>query len=158
MVDRAVAVALVEEQRHLKEAAEASSKRALEVLRLQAEIYLQRYKDDHRRLEQELSRLKLSAQNPSKATPTSRLDGARQHGGETAVRPPKDSDERQASVDGDRRCLLCHRDEVSVVFLPCAHQVVCARCNDGYGKKGKAPCPCCRVPIEERIRVFGASC
>ncbi|KAI4372403.1 hypothetical protein MLD38_010641 [Melastoma candidum] len=158
VIDRTAAVALVEEQRRLKEAAEASSKRALEVLRLQAEIDLQRYKDDHRRLEQELSRLKLAAQNPSKALPNSKSDGVRQHGGETVVRPLNDSEERQASVDGDRRCLLCHKDEVSVVFLPCAHQVVCARCSEGYGKKGKAPCPCCRVPIEERIRVFGASC
>ncbi|KAI4371495.1 hypothetical protein MLD38_019723 [Melastoma candidum] len=46
----------------------------------------------------------------------------------------------------------------SVVFLPLAFQVVCTTCSEGYGKKGKAPCPCCHMPIEERIRVFVASC
>lgn len=67
----------------------------------------------------------------------------------------EDSQEKQ--VSSDRECMICLKDEVSVVFLPCAHQVICANCNDNYGKKGKANCPYCRAPIEQRIRVYGAS-
>lgn len=66
-----------------------------------------------------------------------------------------DFDEKESGVN--RECIICLKDEVSVVFLPCAHQVVCATCNDEYATKGKATCPICRVVIEQRIRVFGAS-
>ena len=68
-----------------------------------------------------------------------------------------DLDEKEGGVS--RECIICLKDEVSVVFLPCAHEVLCATCNDEYGNgtKGKATCPICRIAIEQRIRVFGAS-
>ncbi|KAE8661870.1 plant intracellular Ras-group-related LRR protein 5-like [Hibiscus syriacus] len=61
--DKELALAQVEQERCSKEATEAINKRKLEVLRLKIEIDFQRHKDDHQRLEQELSRLKLSAQS-----------------------------------------------------------------------------------------------
>ena len=66
-------------------------------------------------------------------------------------------DYSEKEVNINRECIICMKDEVSIVFLPCAHQVMCASCGDEYGRKGKAACPCCRVPIQQRIRVFGAS-
>ncbi|KAG2326727.1 hypothetical protein Bca52824_009455 [Brassica carinata] len=57
----------------------------------------------------------------------------------------------------DRECLICMKDEVSVVFLPCAHQVVCVSCSESFMGGDKATCPCCRVPVQQRIRVFGAT-
>ncbi|XVF11012.1 hypothetical protein REPUB_Repub07fG0232800 [Reevesia pubescens] len=158
-------LAQVEEERRSKEAAEANNKRKLEALRLKIEIDFQRHKDDHQRLEQELSRLKLSAQSTelnhqSDNLPSGKSEGARPQG-ETIARLlhelDKLEDSSEKEVNCDRECMLCSKDEVSIVFLPCAHQVLCANCNDGYGKKGKATCPCCRVPIEQRIRVFGAT-
>ncbi|GMJ16076.1 PP2CA interacting RING finger protein 1 [Hibiscus trionum] len=160
-----LALAQLEQERRSKEAAEASNKRKLEALRLKIEIDFQRHKDDHQRLEQELSRLKLSAQSTelnhqSDTLLTGKSEGAKPQG-ETIARLLHELDKQQDSseneVGGDRECIICKKDEVSVVFLPCAHQVLCAKCNDSYGKKGKATCPCCRVSIEQRIRVFGAT-
>ncbi|KAL6279705.1 hypothetical protein ACE6H2_016586 [Prunus campanulata] len=159
------ALAQMEEERRAKEAAEASNKRKLEALRLKIEIDFQRHKDDLQRLEQELARLKISAQStellhPSNALPKAISEGAKPQG-ETIAKLLRELDNLENSsereVSCDRECIICMKDEVSVVFLPCAHQVLCASCNDDYGKKGKATCPCCRAPIEHRIRVFGAS-
>ncbi|KAL6183604.1 hypothetical protein ACLB2K_045015 [Fragaria x ananassa] len=159
------ALALVDEERVAKETAEAGNKRKLEALRLKIEIDFQRHKDDLQRLEQELSRLKSSAQStelplPSNALPRGISGGAKPQG-ETIAKLLRELDNLENSeereVSCDRECMICMKDEVSVVFLPCAHQILCANCNDDYGKKGRATCPCCRAPIEHRIRVFGAS-
>ncbi|KAJ8555113.1 hypothetical protein K7X08_012609 [Anisodus acutangulus] len=142
------ALAQVEEERRLKEAAEITNKRKLEALRLRIEIDFQRHKDDLQRLEQDLSRLKAFAQT----TELPEGDVARMLHDFDRL---EDSSEKD--VSGDRECLICMKNEVSVVFLPCAHQVLCANCNNNYGKKGRAICPCCQVPIEQRIRVFGST-
>ncbi|KAK4363362.1 hypothetical protein RND71_018603 [Anisodus tanguticus] len=155
------ASALVEEERRLKEAAEANNKRKLEALRLKIEIDFQRHKDDLQRLEQDLSRLRASTelQNQSANLAAGNNNGEQPHGGDIArmLRELDRFEDSSEKDNSDRECLLCMKDEVSVVFLPCAHQVLCATCNDNYGKKGRAKCPCCRVPIEQRIRVFGAT-
>eukprot|EP00257_Ricinus_communis_P016815 XP_015575100.1 MND1-interacting protein 1 [Ricinus communis] len=158
-------LAQVEEERRSKEAAEASNKRKLEALRLKIEIDFQRHKDDLQRLEQELSRLKASAESPDLNHQLSTLPSGKPEKtkpqGETIARLLHELDKLEDSSDKgancERDCIICMKDEVSIVFLPCAHQVMCASCSDNYGKKGKATCPCCRVPIEQRIRVFGAS-
>ncbi|KAF7127711.1 hypothetical protein RHSIM_Rhsim11G0013300 [Rhododendron simsii] len=159
-----LALAQVDEEQRLKEATEASNKRKHEALRLKIEIDFQRHKDDLQRLEQELSQLKAS-QSADLNHQTNSVSPENHEGtkpqGETIARMLHELDKLEDSLDKevgyDRECLICMKDEVSVVFLPCAHQVLCANCNDDYGKKGKATCPCCRVPIEQRIRVFGAS-
>ncbi|XP_057421308.1 MND1-interacting protein 1-like [Lotus japonicus] len=156
------AFTLVEEERRAKEAAESNNKRKLEALRLKIEIDFQRHKDDLQRLEQELSRLKASAQ-------TAELHHQSPMSGSEGTKPQRDTiakllqeldnleDMSEKEVSSNRECIICMKDEVSVVFLPCAHQVMCASCSDEYGRKGKAACPCCRVQIQQRIRVFGAS-
>ncbi|KAL0393525.1 UNVERIFIED_CONTAM: MND1-interacting protein 1 [Sesamum latifolium] len=138
-------LAQLEEERRLKEASEANNKRKLEALRLKIEIDFQRHKDDLLRLEQEYARLKESAQsteveNQSNDIWTENSNGINPQG-ETIARllheldQLEDSQEKEVSCD--RECMICMKDEVSVVFLPCAHQVICANCNDNYGKKGK---------------------
>ncbi|XP_052170073.1 MND1-interacting protein 1 [Diospyros lotus] len=160
-----LASAQLEEEKRLKEATEANNKRKVEALRLKIEIDFQRHKDDLQRLEQELLRLKSSLQSTelhrqSEGISPANSDGTKPHG-ETIARLlhelDKLEDSSEEEVGHGRECLICTKEEVSVVFLPCAHQVLCASCNNDYGKKGKATCPCCRVPIEQRIRVFGAS-
>ncbi|KAK7330884.1 hypothetical protein VNO77_25090 [Canavalia gladiata] len=159
------ALVLVEEERRSKEAAESNNKRKLEALRLKIEIDFQRHKDDLLRLEQELSRLKASAQSAelhhqSNTSPISDSEGAKPQR-ETIARLLQELDNledfSEKEVNSNRECIICMKDEVSIVFLPCAHQVMCASCSDEYGRKGKATCPCCRVQIQQRIRVFGAS-
>uniref|UniRef100_A0A6N2JYJ5 RING-type domain-containing protein n=1 Tax=Salix viminalis TaxID=40686 RepID=A0A6N2JYJ5_SALVM len=159
------ALALVEEERCSKEAAEADSKRKLEALRLKIEIDFQRHKDDLQRLDQEFSGLKSAAEstelnNQSNALPSGKSERTKPQG-ETIARLLHELDKLENSSDKgancDRECMICMKDEVSIVFLPSGHQVICASCSDNYGKKGRATCPCCRVPIEQKIRVFGAS-
>ncbi|CAL5436527.1 unnamed protein product [Camellia sinensis] len=160
-----LALAQVEEERCLKESTEASNKRKHEALRLKIEIDFQRHKDDLQRLEQELLRLKASVESTELHHQSNNISMANPEGakpqGETIARLLDELDKLDDSSDKevvcDRECLICMKDEVSVVFLPCAHQVLCANCNEDYGKKGKATCPSCRLPIEQRIRVFGAS-
>ncbi|KAK1374939.1 MND1-interacting protein 1 [Heracleum sosnowskyi] len=153
------ALTQLEAERRLKEADEASHKRGHEALRLKIEIDFQRHKDDLQRLEQELARLKLSTEinHQSNNLPVVNTEGT-EHQEETIASMLNELDNHESSENGgsDRKCFFCVKEEVSVVFLPCAHQVLCSDCSDNYGKKGKALCPCCRVPIEQRIRVFGA--
>ncbi|KAK4478036.1 hypothetical protein RD792_017301 [Penstemon davidsonii] len=155
----------LEEERRLKEASEGNNKRRLEALRLKIEIDFQRHKDDLQRLEQEYARLKEAAESTemehqAKEVLTENSNGINPQG-ETIARLLHELDQLENSteneVSNDRECMICLKDEVSVVFLPCAHQVICASCNENYEKKGKAICPYCRVPIEQRILVYGAS-
>ncbi|KAJ4848019.1 hypothetical protein Tsubulata_009351 [Turnera subulata] len=159
------ALTQVEEERCAKEAAEATNKRQLEALRLKIEIDFQRHKDDLQRLEQEFSRLKSSAESTelnqqSNASPLAKPEKTKPQE-ETIASMLDELDRLEGSTEKGagcgRECMICMKDEVCIVFLPCAHQVMCATCSDNYGKKGKATCPCCRVLIEQRIRVFGAS-
>ncbi|KAM3379698.1 MND1-interacting protein 1 [Capsicum galapagoense] len=153
------AVALVEDERRLKEAAEANKKRDLEALRLKIEIDFQRHKDDFQRLEEDLSRLRASTELQNQSANLVTGSNVEQPQGDIAgmlrefgrVEDPSEKD------NSDRECIICLKEEVSVVFLPCAHEVLCATCNDKFGKKGRAKCPRCRVPIDQRIRVFGAT-
>ncbi|KAJ0547264.1 putative transcription factor C2H2 family [Helianthus annuus] len=48
---------------------------------------------------------------------------------------------------------MCLSEEMSVVFLPCAHQVVCTKCNELHEKQGMKDCPSCRGPIQQRVSV-----
>ncbi|XP_073285531.1 MND1-interacting protein 1-like [Primulina huaijiensis] len=156
----------LEEERRLKEASEANNKRKLESMRVKIEIDFQRHKDDLRRLEQEYARLKDSAQSKevedqSNNTMLKNSDDTNLQGRNitTLLRELDllEDDSPEKEVVHDRDCMICMEDEVSIVFLPCAHQVICTNCNENYGKKGRATCLYCRAPIEQRIRVYGAS-
>ncbi|XP_030533489.1 MND1-interacting protein 1-like [Rhodamnia argentea] len=128
-----LANAQLKEEKRALEAAKADSKKRLEDLRLRTETEMKLYRDKVLRLEQELSDLKIAAGN-TEATPMHELD-----------------------VQDHRKCIICWKNEVRILFLPCAHEVLCADCSDKYGYKEKVLCPMCQVPIEEAIRVFGGS-
>ncbi|PKA60659.1 MND1-interacting protein 1 [Apostasia shenzhenica] len=148
-------LAVLDEERRAKEAAEVSCKRRLDDLRQKIELDFQRYKDDVKRLEEELSRLRSTAAasrlNPARATDLM-LPLV-----ESNPRVPPDPGRKSPRRNDRRVCCLCRKDEVSVVFLPCAHQIVCSSCNEYHLEKGKDICMACSKLIKERIRVFGAS-
>lgn len=56
-------------------------------------------------------------------------------------------------VTQERECVMCLTEEKSVVFLPCAHQVLCPTCNEHHEKRQMKDCPSCRTPIQRRITV-----
>ncbi|KAL5064159.1 hypothetical protein RYX36_025896, partial [Vicia faba] len=128
------ALALVEEEYRAKKTAESNNKREFEALRLKIDIDFQRHKEDLRRLEHDIPRLKASVRS-------------------AVLHHQSNTSEKEAN--NNRECIICMKDDVSVVFLPCAHQVMCAKCSDEYGKEGNASCPFCLVQIQQRIRVFG---
>ncbi|XP_019181644.1 PREDICTED: MND1-interacting protein 1-like [Ipomoea nil] len=152
-------LAQVEEERRNREADVTNNKRNLEAMRLKIEIEFHRHKDDLHRLERELSQVKASEQTSrqhlqSHDLSMQNLNGAKSEGD---IMRELDALEDGEAIDHDRRCIICLNHDVSVVFLPCAHQVLCAKCNNVHGKKGKAKCPHCQVPIQHRICVFGTS-
>lgn len=57
------------------------------------------------------------------------------------------------SIKPERECVMCLTEEMTVLFFPCAHQVLCEECNVLHEKQGMNDCPSCRTPIQERIYV-----
>ncbi|CAN6486350.1 unnamed protein product [Victoria cruziana] len=158
-----VAISQVEKERRAKEAAEANGARRQEALCRKIEIDFQRYKDDVQRLEEDLLRLRTSSrsiqlnclpnmQSTQDANVTKALRGS-------VAKPPSEPKKFQEScrkeINCDRECLICMKEEVSVVFLPCAHQVLCVGCNEVHEKISGKNCPYCSTEIKQRIRVFG---
>ncbi|KAG6526389.1 MND1-interacting protein 1-like [Zingiber officinale] len=147
------AVKLAEEERRAKEAAKVNASRRQELLRRKIELDFQRHKDDIQRLEEEFARLKAYAV-PNTMTSLS-IDSEANPVKEANAKPLTCNSPK--TMHRNRACVVCAKEEVSVVFLPCSHQVLCASCNENHEKAAKTCCPCCNIRIEERIRVFGAS-
>uniref|UniRef100_A0A0D9WXV2 RING-type domain-containing protein n=1 Tax=Leersia perrieri TaxID=77586 RepID=A0A0D9WXV2_9ORYZ len=55
------------------------------------------------------------------------------------------------AVQREQECVMCMEEEISVVFLPCRHQVLCVGCNQLHQDEGMTDCPSCRSPIKRRI-------
>ncbi|XP_077232337.1 RING/U-box superfamily protein [Tasmannia lanceolata] len=143
-------------ERKEREQIEASAKSEEDMIRLKAENDFQRCKDDIRRLEREISQLRLKSDSSKIEALRWGIDGT------TAL---KETNTHYISgmidfqelgigdVQRDRECVMCLTEEMSIVFLPCAHQVVCSKCNELHEKQGMKDCPSCRTPIQQRIRV-----
>ncbi|XP_057957874.1 putative E3 ubiquitin-protein ligase RF298 [Malania oleifera] len=153
-----------------REQIEASAKSKEDMIKLKAENNLQRYKDEIQKLEKEISQLRLKTDSSKIAalrrgidgSYASRLTDTRGAPGhkELLVSPNLSelvTDFHEYSWNGgvkrERECVMCLSEEMSVVFLPCAHQVVCTTCNELHEKQGMKDCPSCRSPIQRRISV-----
>ncbi|XP_057818854.1 MND1-interacting protein 1 [Cryptomeria japonica] len=159
------AIAQAEEARRARDAAEAAAKRREESLHRKTEMNFQRHKDDIERLEQELVRLKAKAVSFQPNTMPSSQNEAEEVNAKiwkeknlhllNKFQELQESSQRERY--NDRQCVMCRNEVVSIVFLPCAHQVVCVECNNLHEKKGLENCPFCRSLIQQRIHVYGAS-
>ncbi|KAF8044576.1 hypothetical protein N665_7790s0001 [Sinapis alba] len=58
----------------------------------------------------------------------------------------------EAKIKRERECVMCLSEEMSVIFLPCAHQVLCSKCNQLHEKEAMEDCPSCRAKIQRRIQ------
>ncbi|KAL3649090.1 hypothetical protein CASFOL_005493 [Castilleja foliolosa] len=54
-------------------------------------------------------------------------------------------------VELESVCIMCTKEETSVVFIPCSHQVLCGPCNVLHEKQGMNDCPSCRSTIDKRV-------
>ena len=152
-----------------REQLEASAKSKEDAIRLKAEANFRRYKEDIIKLEKEISQLRLKTDSSKIAALKRGIDG----GFANRLTDPQSSPDAKESWDSnksktanvfrdisasggvkrERECVMCLSEEMSVVFLPCAHQVVCKMCNDLHEKQGMNDCPSCRSPIARRICV-----
>ncbi|XP_074574583.1 putative E3 ubiquitin-protein ligase RF298 [Curcuma longa] len=139
------ALLLVAAERKESEQIEASSKLEEAALALKAESDLQRHKDEIRRLQEQISKMRMDSH--TKVPVLSWNMNA--HSNIEIF----DSQVSENEVQRDKECVMCLTEEMSVVFLPCAHQVVCEKCNELHEKQGLKDCPSCRTPIHRRIHV-----
>lgn len=152
-----------------REQIEASTKSKEDMIKSNAEKNLQKYKDDIEKLEKEISQLRLKTDSSKIAALKRGIDGSyasrltdiRNGLGHQNSWAPYISDvvrdfqdySESGGVKRERECVMCLSEEMSVVFLPCAHQVVCTTCNELHEKQGMKDCPSCRSPIQRRISV-----
>ncbi|XP_069499467.1 baculoviral IAP repeat-containing protein 7-B-like [Ambystoma mexicanum] len=79
------------------------------------------------------------------------------HNQETGARPASSKDtvieetaeEQLRRLQDERVCKVCMDNQVSIVFVPCGHLVVCRECAAGLSQ-----CPICRAPIRGTVRTF----
>ncbi|XP_059299038.1 putative E3 ubiquitin-protein ligase RF298 [Lycium ferocissimum] len=131
---------------------------------------LRKYKDDIEKLEKEISQLRLKADSSKIAALKRGIDGsyASRLTDLRNVSLPKDNTRmpyiatlvagfedhsKSGGLKRERECVMCLSEERSIVFLPCAHQVVCTTCNQLHQKQGMKDCPSCRSPIQRRLSV-----
>ncbi|GJM94555.1 hypothetical protein PR202_ga11210 [Eleusine coracana subsp. coracana] len=151
------AIACVSSERKEREHIEMLLRSEENLLHLKAENDMQRYKSEVRELEQQISKLKLSLVSGNVAAPKWGTDNKsyalRLSEGRKSSSAPilVQQDFNFDDIQRDRECVMCLSEEMSVVFLPCAHQVVCGKCNDLHEKQGMKDCPSCRTPIQRRV-------
>lgn len=149
-----------------REQIEASAKSKEQLTKSDAENTSQKYDEDIQRLEKEISQLRLKADSSKIAALWRGIDGSYasrlmdaaigSHDLSQDPPLPEVMDFREyleIGVQRERECVMCLSEEMSVVFLPCAHQVVCSTCNELHERQGMKDCPSCRSPIQQRISV-----
>ncbi|XP_027332625.1 putative E3 ubiquitin-protein ligase RF298 isoform X2 [Abrus precatorius] len=149
-----------------REEIEESGKSKEDMIKLKAERNLQRYRDDIHKLEKEIAQLRLKTDSSKIAALRMGIDGSYASGcadlkSGTALKEPRTSFISELVIDcsvrggvkREHECVMCLSEEMSVVFLPCAHLVVCTTCNELHQKQGMQDCPSCRSPIQQRIAV-----
>ncbi|XP_030465838.1 putative E3 ubiquitin-protein ligase RF298 [Syzygium oleosum] len=145
---------------------EASTKSKEQLTKSDAENTSQKYNEDIQRLEKEISQLRLKADSSKIAALWRGIDGSYASRltdpGKGSHNLPEDplmlevvdfQEYLGIGVRRERECVMCLSEEMSVVFLPCAHQVVCSTCNELHERQGMKDCPSCRSPIQQRISV-----
>ncbi|KAH9605671.1 hypothetical protein KSS87_021522 [Heliosperma pusillum] len=148
-----------------REQLELSAKSKEDAITLKAGEKLKKYKDDIVKLEIEISQLRLKTDSSKIAALKRGGDGSYAYKlASSQTTPVQLRDSYQpisrvqdfsgvGGVKRERECVMCLSEEMSVVFLPCAHQVVCKACNELHEKQGMNDCPSCRSPILRRICV-----
>lgn len=146
---------------------EASGKSKENETTMEAENEFERFKDDIRRLERQITQLRLTTTDSSKIAAFGWVPNGGSYasrladGGKTkyplSITMTKllhlQDEEDDEDVQRDRECVMCLSEEMSVVFLPCAHQVVCSTCNELHERQGIKDCPSCRTIIQRRISI-----
>ncbi|XP_071705375.1 putative E3 ubiquitin-protein ligase RF298 [Rutidosis leptorrhynchoides] len=139
-----------------RQESEVLAKSREDLTRLKADKNLQKYKDDIIKLEKQISLIRECSDSSKIAALRKGIDGS--YASKLTDIKTSISPQTHVAVKRERECVMCLSEEISVVFLPCAHQVVCTKCNELHEKQGMKECPSCRGPIQRRICVRYARC
>lgn len=157
-----------EAEKSAREQSEELAKKREETMQKKYEAESQSHRDDVKKLEKEIAKVKVSLGlqpsplswennsgiSPGKVNACSTQKLKTMHA--KLLLEIAEMQKSQDDVRRDQECVMCMSEEVSVVFLPCSHQNVCAKCNELHIKAGLGDCPSCRTPIKRRILVYGA--
>ncbi|KAK8565434.1 hypothetical protein V6N13_020541 [Hibiscus sabdariffa] len=145
-----------------RECLEAAAKIEEGKIKMKAEKDMQKYGEEIKRLENELSELKMKPDSSKISALWRGTDGdngqcSSIHKGHRipifSKRAVNINDyPRSRGLKQERECVMCLTEEKIVVFLPCSHQVFCVKCSELHHKQGMKDCPACRAPIICRIR------
>ncbi|OIW13959.1 hypothetical protein TanjilG_09310 [Lupinus angustifolius] len=137
-----------------RERNEEATKYKEEQMKLKAEKSLQSYEADIKKYEEEIAELRRKENNSKIAAIRSEI-GDEEAWNTFVAELVTDMNDFSLSgrVKRERECVMCLYKEISVVFLPCAHQVVCEECNELLVNQGMQDCPSCRTPIQKRMSV-----
>ncbi|XP_015578234.2 putative E3 ubiquitin-protein ligase RF298 isoform X2 [Ricinus communis] len=129
---------------------EAARKAEEDMIRQRAENDAKKYKEDVAKLEKQVSEIKLKSDASRIAALKRGMEGSQDS---DMVKMAENFQETFGTkgLKRERECVMCLSEEKSVVFLPCAHQVLCMECNELHQKEGMEDCPSCRTPIHCRI-------
>ncbi|XAR58512.1 hypothetical protein NMG60_11013939 [Bertholletia excelsa] len=137
-----------------REQQESLAKAEEDMVRQRTKSELQKYEEDIRNLEHKLSELTFESETSKIAALRRGLNGS--HGSLLGHQAPKVTKRLAVFRDNFRgrswECVMCLTEEISVIFLPCAHQALCGSCNELHEKQGMKSCPSCRTPIKRRIK------
>lgn len=130
-----------------REQSEALMKAEEDAVRKKAASQLQEYVDSMVKLEKEIAVLRLKSGSKI-STPSVVKENKKS---ETVTTGGSQDKPAGGRLKREHECVMCLSEERSVVFLPCAHQVLCLNCNELHEKQGMKECPSCRTTIEFRI-------
>ncbi|KAK8320009.1 hypothetical protein V6Z11_A12G007800 [Gossypium hirsutum] len=144
-----------------RERLEAVAKVEEDKIKLKAEKDMKKYGEEIKMLENKLSELKMKLDSSKIAALWGCIDGGngqcssvndRYHSPSFSKRVVDINDySGSRGLKQERECVMCLSEEKIVVFLPCAHQVLCVKCNELHEKQRMKDCPACRTVISNRI-------
>ncbi|PIM98722.1 putative E3 ubiquitin ligase [Handroanthus impetiginosus] len=127
----------------------ANSRTQLRKLRQKLEVDHQLARDRQHKLQDELSHLQ------SHQMPKLPEDESVFYNFEATSSEPSASCESSEETVRRWDCMICLKNKVSMVFLPCRHQVICSPCYVRSCHMVRTWCLYCQVEIEDSIRVYG---
>lgn len=153
------AAALKKERGKLEELGKAEEER----IKTKAENDVKYYIENIKRLDTEISKLKLKSDCLKIAALKKGIDGINYKSGMNhttttkanpmaATKVWENNHGAESKIKRERECVMCLSEEMSVIFLPCAHQVLCSKCNQLHEKEAMEDCPSCRAKIQRRIQ------
>ncbi|OMP04975.1 Zinc finger, RING/FYVE/PHD-type [Corchorus olitorius] len=144
-----------------QERLEAAAKAEEDKIKQKAEKDMQKYVEEIKELENKLSELKLKLDSSKIAALRRGTGGVKgqcssvNQGNEVTSFSTRVVDIKDYSgnrgLKQEHECVMCLSEEKITVFLPCAHQVLCVKCNELHEKQGMKDCPACRTPIKRRL-------